>query len=162
MGDSNSSKPGSRPGAPSPGPTTPTRGAKPDAPADDTLAGRTGRVVHDERGNAVWRWVKEAGRSAIDSTSHLLKRLEVPELQVEDSDNNPLSLEADRDAGGGYDPYGSSSPAKPLSGKAGPGADRGGPGSSSSRGPAGRGAGNPGGGYDPYGKGLTRKPGRKP
>ena len=161
MGDSNSSKPGSRPGAPSPGPTTPTRGAKPDAPADDTLAGRTGRVVHDERGNAVWRWVKEAGRSAIDSTSHLLKRLEVPELQVEDSDNNPLSLEADRDAGGGYDPYGSSSPAKPLAGKAGSGADRGGPGSSSSRGP-GRGTGNPGGGYDPYGKGLTRKPGRKP
>jgi hypothetical protein len=178
MGDSNSAKPGSRPGAPSSGSTTPARGDKPDAPADDTLAGRSGRVVHDERGNAVWRWVKETSRSAIDSTSHLLKRLEVPELKVEDSDDNPLSLEADRDPGGGYDPYGSSSPAKPFAGKAGPGANRAGPGQgggpasggrpgqgsgpgSSSRGP-GRGVGNPGGGYDPYGKGVTRKPGRKP
>ena len=180
MGDSNSGKPGSRPGAPSSGPTTPTRGDKPDAPADDTLAGRSGRVVHDERGNAVWRWVKETGRHALDSTSHLLKRLELPELKVEDSDDNPLSLEAERrDAGGGYDPYGTSSPAKPFAGKAGPGADRGGSGqgsgsapggrgpgqgaapASSSRGP-GRGVGNPGGGYDPYGKDVTRKPGRKP
>ena len=162
MGDSNSSKPGSRPGAPSSSPTTPARGAKPDA-APDPLAGRSGRVVHDDRGNAVWDWLKDTGRMAIDSTSRLLKRLEVPELKVEDTQDNPLSVESDRDAGGGYDPYGGSASNKGGSGRgvAGQGgsgaAGRGAPGQGSS--PAKR---DTGGGYDPYGKGVTRKPGRKP
>ena len=113
MGDSNSSKPGSRPSAPPSSPTTPTRGAKPDA-APDPLAGRSGRIVHDERGNAVWDWIKDTGRMAIDSTSRLLKRLEVPELKVEDTQDNPLSVESDRDAGGGYDPYGKGVTRKPT------------------------------------------------
>ena len=37
----------------------------------------TGRIVHDERGNAVWK-----GASA-DSTSSMLRRLELPGLKVE-------------------------------------------------------------------------------
>ena len=75
----------------------------------DEFAGKSGRIVHDERGNAVWDWIKETSRIAIDSTSRLLKRLEVPELKVEDTQkNNELSLESDRDAGGGYNPYGGS------------------------------------------------------
>jgi hypothetical protein len=68
----------------------------------------TGRVVHDERGNAVWDWLKQAGRSAIESTSHLLKKLEVPELKVEDKKDDELRL-MDVDPGGGYDPYGKGS-----------------------------------------------------
>ena len=115
-------------------------------PVNDPSAGRTGRVVHDERGNAVWDWIKETSRIAIDSTSRLLKRLEVPELKVEDTQkNNELSLESDRDAGGGYNPYGGST----SGGR-----------STFSRGGGNAGNSNLGGGYDPYGKGVTRKPGR--
>jgi hypothetical protein len=175
MGDSHSRKPGSGPGAPSPSAPSPAAGEKPAAPTDE-FAGRSGRIIHDERGNAVWDWLKETSRIAIDSTSRLLKRLEVPELKMEDTqDNNELSLESDRDAGGGYNPYGGS----PSGGKSagprtggGPAASRGptsgAPGSGATRRsgttntrPSGNSGGtNIGGGYDPYGKGVTRKPGR--
>lgn len=64
-----------------------------------------GRVVHDARGTAVWDWLKETGRIAIESTSRLLRKLEMPELKVEDKKDEELRLESDRDAGGGYDPY---------------------------------------------------------
>ena len=71
-----------------------------------------GRVVHDSRGNAVWDWVKETSRVAIESTSRLLRKLEVPELQVEDEKDQELRIESDRDPSGGYDPYNQST--KPL------------------------------------------------
>ena len=151
----------------------------------DQFAGKSGRVIHDARGNAVWDWVKETSRIAIDSTSRLLKRLEVPELKMEDTQpNKELSVEADRDSGGGYDPYGGSTSGKggASRGNSGGGYDpygrstsgkatdsrAGGPGSARSSGTANTrgnsGAGNVGGGYDPYGKDVTRgKPtGRKP
>jgi hypothetical protein len=153
----------------------------------DQFAGKSGRVIHDERGNAVWDWLKETSRIAIDSTSRLLKRLEVPELKVEDTQpNNELSLEADRDAGGGYDPYGGSTGKGGSShgspggggydpyGRSTPDKTIGGKGSASSARSAGTqssrdnssgnsGASSVGGGYDPYGRDVTRKPtGRKP
>ena len=163
MGDSNSSKPGSRPDAPLSSTTAPTRGDKPDATTADPQAGRSGRIVHDERGNAIWDWVKETSRIAIDSTSRLLKRLEVPELKVEDTQDNPLGLEERRDPGGGYDPYGTSAPNKSFSGKSVGGQGFSGPGRGSGQGSgSSSGKRDPGGGYDPYGKGVTRKPpGRK-
>ena len=65
----------------------------------------SGRVRHDERGNAVWDWVKDTSRNLIDSTSRLLKRLEEPQLKVEDKKDEELRIQSDRDAGGGYDPY---------------------------------------------------------
>lgn len=151
------------PGEPQPrDPLTAAAPCQPQAPEDpDPLAGRSGRIVHDERGNAIWDWVKETSRIAIDSTSRLLKRLEVPELKVEDTPNDPLSLETERDPGGGYNPYGSSAaPSKSFFGKSAGQGTSAGPGRS---GPAGQG-GKPstakrdtGGGYDPYGKGPTRK-----
>ena len=99
------------------------------------------------------------------------KRLEVPELKVEDTQkNNELSLESDRDAGGGYNPYGGSTPggkaSNSRSGIGSVGGRSGGaiPGGTASArtGSSGSNAGNGniGGGYDPYGKGVTRKPGR--
>jgi len=84
----------------------------------------------------VWDWLKDTARIAIDSTSRLLRKLEVPELKVEDTQSQELRLESDRDVGGGYDPYGRSSGQSSGSNK------------------------NSGGGYDPYGKGVTNKPKR--
>lgn len=109
MTDPNHSKPGPRPG--SGGPAKPTAASTPSAPSasKDAAAPEVsgGRVVHDSRGNAVWQWVKDTGRHAIESTSALLKKLELPELKVQDhKDDNELRLEDDVDAGGGYDPYG--------------------------------------------------------
>jgi hypothetical protein len=65
----------------------------------------TGRIVHDSRGTAVWDWLKDTGRAAIDSTSRLLRKLELPELKVQDEKDDELRLESHKDAGGGYDPY---------------------------------------------------------
>ena len=133
----------------------------------DEFAGKSGRIVHDERGNAVWDWIKETSRIAIDSTSRLLKRLEVPELKVEDTQkNNELSLESDRDAGGGYNPYGGStsggkgSSPRSSGGTASARTNSSGSSPSGARGSSSAGNSNVGGGYDPYGKSVTRKPGR--
>lgn len=107
MTDPNRSKPGLRPGGG--GPEKPASSPSGPASKDKTPAapGSGGRVVHDSRGNAVWQWVKDTGRHALESTSALLKKLEVPELEVEDhKEDNELKLEDDVDAGGGYDPYG--------------------------------------------------------
>jgi hypothetical protein len=176
MGDSHNWKPGSRPGRPTPPARNPAAGDKPEAvcakPADlaDAFAGKSGRVIHDERGNAVWDWIKETSRIAVDSTSRLLKRLEVPELKMEDTQpNQELSLESDRDPGGGYNPYGGSTPGKAAEYRGGTGSGGAG-GSSGARGDGllgGRdsrnsGSSNLGGGYDPYGKSVPRKPARKP
>jgi hypothetical protein len=62
-------------------------------------------VTHDSRGNAIWDWVKTTGRQAIDSTSRLLKKLETPELKVEDTQEKELRILPDGAPGGGYDPY---------------------------------------------------------
>lgn len=72
-------------------------------------SGPSGRVRHDERGNAIWDWLKDTGRNAFEATSRLLKKLEAPHLDVEDTKDQELRLESDRDPGGGYDPYNQSS-----------------------------------------------------
>jgi hypothetical protein len=177
MGDSHSRKPGSGQGGISPSAPGPSASGKPAAPIDE-FAGKSGRIVHDERGNAVWDWIKETSRIAIDSTSRLLKRLEVPELKVEDTQgNNELNLESDRDAGGGYNPYGDSTSGgktaasrggigsggatSRVTGSGGPGnATSGRSGAGATRSTSNSGGSNVGGGYDPYGKSVTRKPGR--
>jgi len=144
MGDSDGSKPGLRAATGSlTKPTTTAKTPTEKTPAHTQSADKAGRIVHDERGNAMWDWLAETGRTLIDSTSRLLRRLEVPELKVEEEAEPQLQLEADRDAGGGYDPYGRSN-----SGKTGTaGGTRGG--SSQER---------AGGGYDPYSKNVASKP----
>jgi hypothetical protein len=181
MGDSHSWKPGTRSGS-SPSPAKPAADAsRPPVPATtsgDSRGNSAGRIVHDARGNAVWDWMKDTARIAIDSTSRLLKKLEVPELKVEDTQNQELRLESDRDQGGGYNPYGGSAPTsdrtsgrgRPASGSGAGGSDPfGGAGGPAGHDPYGRSSSqssgsnkNSGGGYDPYGKSVTPKPPRKP
>jgi len=71
----------------------------------------TGRIVHDERGNAVWK-----GMSA-ESTSSMLRRLELSGLQLEgqeemtpappraSSAQTPQPKKPTTDLKQGYDPY---------------------------------------------------------
>jgi hypothetical protein len=74
-------------------------------PKQPDPAGPTGRVKHDSRGNAIWDWAKETGRICIENTFTLLKKLETPDLKMEDDNDPKLRVESDRDSGGGYDPY---------------------------------------------------------
>jgi hypothetical protein len=101
MNDPKSPKPGVRPAAaPTAKPATAPAAAKPaGAPA------ATGRVVHDERGNAVWDWLAQTSRIAIDATSRLLKKLETPELKIEDTKDEELRIMPEPSSGSGYDPY---------------------------------------------------------
>jgi hypothetical protein len=72
-----------------------------------------GRIVHDERGNAVWNWVKGTGRICVDSTSALLRKLDFGDLKVEGEKDEGLRMEdRARDEGGGYDPYNQKLPPK--------------------------------------------------
>jgi len=94
-----------RPASPS---LRPAASVPPKGPAKPGQSGqRTGKVVHDERGNAVWDWLKQTGRHAIESTTRMLKKLESPELKVEQPQEEELRIAPDGDncAGGGYDPY---------------------------------------------------------
>ncbi len=106
--------------------------ADPNQDSDDTathagIKSPAGRVEFDRRGNSVWRWA----RTALDSTSVLLKRLENRDLALEPTQKVPiqrvaggnpdkkhdaksapakklgLADAADRDGGGGFDPYNS-------------------------------------------------------
>jgi hypothetical protein len=83
-------------------------------------------VRHDARGNAVWQWAIDTGKHTIDSTSRLLKRLEVPGLSLEDDARKSDAKRASSSVAGaaagaaagsarsttgperatGYDPYG--------------------------------------------------------
>lgn len=89
----------------------------------------SGRVRHDSGGRAVWEWAVDSGRHAIDSTSRLLKKLNIADLRLlGDDEQTPgsappgsksagqkaaapkpsLSVEGDRQ--GGFDPYNSRTP----------------------------------------------------
>lgn len=43
---------------------------------------RSGRVRHEPGGKAVWEWAVESGRHALDSTSRLLKKLDLSSLRL--------------------------------------------------------------------------------
>src|SRR5579862_4357755 len=74
---------------------------------------RGGGISRDAQGNAVWQWAVDSGRHLMESTSLLLKRLEVPGLKLED-EAGPQDKKIDPQSGmptespgnAGYDPYG--------------------------------------------------------
>ena len=45
---------------------------------------RSGEIRHNERGQAVWHWAVDTARNAINSTSQLLRKLDLSELSLED------------------------------------------------------------------------------
>ena len=67
----------------------------------------TGRIVHDERGNALWKW--RGDTSSTDTTSGVLKHIDPTDLAVEgqrgETGCSSPNLTKVRDEGGGYDPY---------------------------------------------------------
>jgi len=76
---------------------------------------KPGAVQHDTRGNAVWQWAVDTGRHALDSTSALLRKLDLPGLSIEgekpakrDAEKGAPEVEPEERAG--YDPYGRSTP----------------------------------------------------
>ncbi len=76
------------------------------ASAEMPRSGPSGRVRHDERGQAVWDWAVATGEFATLSTTLALKKLEMPELEIQESKPTELKLEVSgRDKAGGGDPY---------------------------------------------------------
>jgi hypothetical protein len=79
------------------------RKAQPDVPA--------GNIAHDDRGNAVWQWAQGAAHPPIDSTTRMLRQLDVPGLALASDPASgqrdrvdPKALKAQRRATGFY-PY---------------------------------------------------------
>jgi hypothetical protein len=72
-----------------------------------------GGLSHDARGNAVWQWAVDSGKHLIDSTTHLLKRLDVPGLKLEEDASSQEKKSVAKPgpaaappSSAGYDPYG--------------------------------------------------------
>jgi len=106
MKDPKSPQPHLRPGAvPAPKPAAPGAAAAAGASGKPATPARSGRVVHDERGNAVWDFLATTSRIALEATSRLLKKLEAPELKIEDSKDEELRIMPEPGSGSGYDPY---------------------------------------------------------
>lgn len=84
------------------------------APEDPQDKGKVaGRVKHDASGRAIWEWAAETGRNALDSTSRLLRRLDLPGLSLVDDEKEKKAAEeeaqrAEREAG--FSPYGEVNP----------------------------------------------------
>jgi hypothetical protein len=79
---------------------------------------KPGTVQHDKRGNAVWQWAVDTGKHAVDSTSALLRRLDLPGLSIEGEQPKKPDPEAKAPELGlgersGYDPYGRSASKDP-------------------------------------------------
>jgi hypothetical protein len=60
---------------------------RPPSSADEPAEGAPGRVKRDSQGNVVWEWAASAGRQALDSTSRLLRRLDVPGLRLDEGES---------------------------------------------------------------------------
>ena len=64
----------------------------------------------------MWDWVKQTSRAAIDSTTRMLKKLEAPELKMEDTQDQQLRIMPEGKAAG-YDPYEQANKPGPSSGR---------------------------------------------
>jgi len=99
---------------------TPKEGnSRPDADLSATTGSLpVGRIVHDDRGNAVWKWRGESSSTEEETQSGVLKHIDPLDLSVEGQGSGTLRPGASRarapDAGGGYDPYNQDRPKTPT------------------------------------------------
>jgi hypothetical protein len=74
-----------------------------------------GQVKHDDRGNAVWQWANDTARSAIASTSQLMRKLDLSNLSLDSgshrAQDDSVATGPEARARGG-DPYASDAGAK--------------------------------------------------
>ncbi len=86
--------------------------------SNDEAPKPAGRVRHDSTGRAIWEWAADSGRHALESTSLLLKRLELPGLSLADDDKkkeeaeaaNAAAADSGRNAGAGQNARKSGNP----------------------------------------------------
>lgn len=55
-------------------------------PDSDSKTARKGTLRHDQGGRAVWEWAIDSSRQALDSTSRLLKKLDLGALRQNGGD----------------------------------------------------------------------------
>jgi hypothetical protein len=59
---------------------------------------RSGRVRHDSGGRAIWEWALDSGKQAVDSTSRLLKKLELTGITLMGDEARPWEKQKQNDA----------------------------------------------------------------
>ena len=67
----------------------------------------TGRVTHDDRGNAIWEWAVNTGAVVADSATQRLKKLDNPTLSIAEDAPSPFDAVRKNPLGTvkGYSPY---------------------------------------------------------
>jgi hypothetical protein len=58
-------------------------------PEKDKPPARSGKVRHEPGGRAIWEWAIDSGKHALDSTSRLLKKLDISSLRILGDDEKP-------------------------------------------------------------------------
>jgi hypothetical protein len=58
----------------------------------------SGHVRHEPGGRAVWQWAVDSGKHAIDSTSRLLKKLDISQLRLVDEEERQAAKRAAEEA----------------------------------------------------------------
>jgi hypothetical protein len=87
------------------------------SPDANPSSSQAGRILHDSRGNAVWKWDKVSDPSSTASTSKMLRKLDLASLRLEDAAPEP-DEKTDREKkkgsgyGPGYNPYDRTAPVR--------------------------------------------------
>jgi hypothetical protein len=81
-----------------------------DSDADKDSSKPSGRVAFDSRGNSIWEWqTEEPGKFSRDVNTHYIKKLEAPELSLDESSSagkvERPETQSDDPRGSGFNPY---------------------------------------------------------